>query len=181
MMPGTLGAQTVAHAYGYDQLWAQGRRGEQMTIHLVEVDSFDGMDTQNYFNCVGFTGVLLSPTVVDSAPQVNAGESTLDIEMVAGLAPASTIHVYETSGSKQGIWTRINDELQQILSVVESSPGQGNIVSISLGGAEGEISQSDLASIDQSLQLLVQQHVLVFVGSGDRGAFTNSTSVSPSV
>src|SRR5581483_6235475 len=65
MMPGTLGAQTVAHAYGYDQLWAQGRRGEQMTIHLVEVDSFDGMDTQNYFNCVGFTGVLLSPTVVD--------------------------------------------------------------------------------------------------------------------
>jgi subtilase family serine protease len=169
----TLIPTDVAHSYGFDRLWQQGWHGENMTVNLVEIDGSYQSDIQTYFDCIGFKGHL-QPIDVDGHPQQVLGESTLDIQMAAGLAPSSTIKVYQTdsSDSSSDIWVNVNDELQQILNDNTNNANSGNVVSISLGLAEDQISSDDVRAIHSSLQQLAQvEHMMVFVASGDCGAF----------
>ncbi len=178
----TLLPKTVAHAYGYDQLWNRGWHGENMAVNLVEIDGFDQNDIQNYFNCINFKG-RLNVSDVDGAPTQAVGESALDIEMVAGQARAVTINDYETDGNAYGdIWTQVNDELQQIIDDNTNNANSGSLVSISLGVAESQITQDDRVALEKSIQILNQlEHMTVFVASGDCGAFTDGVYRSLSV
>ncbi len=171
----TLLPRQVAHAYGVDQLWNRGWNGQNMTINLVEVDGSYKSDIQNYENCINFKGHIQTINV-DGHPQEALGESTLDIQMVAGLARSANINVYQTdaSSSNTDIWANVNDMLQQISDDNVNNANAGNTVSISLGAAEDEISQQDMRAIDRSIQQLTQvNHMTVFVASGDCGAFTS--------
>ncbi len=172
----TLFPKDVAHAYGFDKLWNQGLHGENMTVNLVEVDGSYAEDINNYLSCLqGYNGSLKFVNV-DGKPQDALGESTLDIEMIAGLVRSSNIVVYQTDASSadQDIWTNVNDELQQILNDNVNNTNKGNVVSVSLGAAENEISSSDVRAIDSSIRQLVQvEHMMVFVASGDCGAFSS--------
>lgn len=178
----TLLPKDVAHAYGYDQLWARGWHGENMTVNLVEIDGFYGDDIQNYFDCINFQGHLRTVDV-DGSPTDAQGETTLDIEMVAGLARSVNIVDYQTDGSADyDIWSQVNDELQQIINDNTNNANAGSVVSISLGAAENELTNNDRAAIDQSLQLLTNvEHMRVFIASGDCGAFTDGVYRSLSV
>jgi kumamolisin len=170
----TLLPREVAHAYGYDQLWGRGLNGENMTVNLVEIDGAYQSDVQNYLDCIQFKGHF-SVVNVDGSPSQALGESTLDIQMVAGLARSINIVVYQTDGNTNGdIWVNVNDELQQILDNNTSNANAGSVVSISLGDAEGGISTDDIRAIDSSLQQLTEaEHMTVFIASGDCGAFTS--------
>lgn len=178
----TLLPKEVAHAYGYDQLWSQGLHGENMTVNLVEIDGFDQGDVQNYLDCINFQGKV-TVSDIDAAPTQALGESTLDIEMVAGLARSMNIVDYETDGNTpDDIWTSVNDELQQIINDNTNNANSGSVVSISLGASERDITSSDRAAIDQSLQVLTKaEHMTVFIASGDCGAFTDRVFRSLSV
>src|SRR5438132_5453327 len=168
----TLLPKEVAHAYGYDQLWNHGWHGENMTVNLVEIDAFDQNDVQNYFDCINFQGKL-NVADIDGSPTRALGESTLDIEMVAGLARSVNIVDYETDGNANGdIWTQVNDELQQVINDNTNNASAGSVVSISLGAAENQMDSSDRVAIEKSIQILTQvEHMTVFVASGDCGAF----------
>ncbi|GCE11894.1 S53 family peptidase [Tengunoibacter tsumagoiensis] len=171
----TLLPKEIAHTYGFDQLWNRGLHGENMTINLVEIDGSYRDDIQNYFDCIQFKGKLTTVNV-DGSPKEALGESTLDIQMVAGLARSSNIKVYQTDASDQNsdVWVNVNDELQQLLNDNVNNANSGNVVSISLGAAEGEMTTSDVKAIDSSLRQLSQvEHLAVFVASGDCGAFTS--------
>ena len=163
----TLNWTNVAHLYGYDQLHQAGLHGEGITINLIEIDGFDQADVQNYADCVHYQG---QRKVVDlNTPPTPQGESTLDIEMIMGLAPAANIVDYESSDSS---FVSINDELQHLINDNTNNTGSGSIVSISLGGPEAGLDQGDIAAIDQSLKILNQaEHMTVFVASGDCAAF----------
>jgi kumamolisin len=180
----TLLPKDVAHAYGFDQLWQDGFHGENMTINLVEIDGSYQSDIQNYLDCIQFKGKL-STVDVDGSPQDALGESTLDIQMVAGLARSANIKVYQTDADDSGnsdAWVNVNDELQTILDDNFNNANAGGTVSISLGIAEGEMSSQDMTAIDQSIRQLTQiEHMTVFVASGDCGAFTDQTYGSLSV
>jgi kumamolisin len=178
----TLVPKEVAHAYGYDQLWNRGWHGEDMTVNLVEIDGFDQNDIQNYFDCINFKGKL-NVADIDGAPTQALGESTLDIEMVAGLARSVTINDYETDGNANyDTWTQVNDELQQIINDNTNNANAGNVVSISLGASESEITTNDRVAIEKSIQILNQvEHMTVFVASGDCAAFTSRVFRSLSV
>lgn len=112
---------------------------------------------------------------VDGSPSQAVGESTLDVQMVAGLARAVNINLYQTdANSSDDVWVNVNDELQQIINDNTNNGNDGNVVSISLGASEGEMSSSDARAIDSSLQQLTRvEHMTVFVASGDCGAFTS--------
>ena len=172
----------VAHAYGYDQLWNHGWHGENMTVNLVEIDGFHQNDIQNYFDCINFQGKL-NVADIDGSPTRALGESTLDIEMVAGLARSVNIVDYETDGNANGdIWTQVNDELQQVINDNTNNASAGSVVSISLGAAENQMDSSDRVAIEKSIQILTQvEHMTVFVASGDCGAFTDRMFRSLSV
>ncbi len=171
----TLLPRDVAGAYGHSQLWQRGLNGENMTVNLVEIDGSYRDDVQNYLDCISFKGHVQFINI-DGHPGDAEGESALDIQMVAGLARSANINVYQTDGSNNSgdIWTQVNDELQQILNDNTGNANSGNVVSVSLGAAEGELSSGDVTAIDSSLQQLTRvEHMTVFVASGDCGAFTD--------
>lgn len=169
----TLLPRDVANAYGYSQLWQQGLNGENMTVNLVEIDGSYRSDVQNYLDCIKFKGHV-STVNVDGHPSDALGESTLDIQMVAGLARSANIVVYQTDGNASNdVWTNVNDMLQQILDNNVNNASSGQVVSISLGAAEQEMTSNDAMAIDSSLQQLTRvEHMTVLVASGDCGAFT---------
>ena len=172
----TLLPREVASAYGYDQLWNRGLHGEHMTVNLVEIDGAYKQDIQNYFDCINFPMSNLSIVNVDGHPQQAVGESTLDIQMVAGLARSANIKVYQTDGgdNTNDVWVNVNDELQQLINDNVNSNSAGNVVSISLGAAESDMSQQDMEALDSSFQQLSRVlHMSVLVASGDCGAFTS--------
>ena len=170
----TLLPEDVAGAYGYNTLHQRALLGEQMTINLVEIDGSYQDDIQNYLSCVHFKGQL-SFVNVDGHPSNAEGESTLDVQMVAGLAPAASINVYQTDGNANGDpWTNVNDELQRIIDDNTSNANAGSVVSISLGIDEGDISSDDVHALDSSLQQLTKvEHMTVFVASGDCAAYAD--------
>ncbi len=171
----TLLPRQVAHAYGFDQFWNHGWNGENMTINLVEIDGSYKTDVDNYLSCINFKGHIQTINV-DGRPREALGESTLDIQMAAGLARSANIKVYQTDASSDNtdVWVNVNDMLQQISDDNVNNANTGNTVSISLGAAEDEISTQDMRAIDRSIQQLTQvNHMTVFVASGDCGAFTS--------
>src|SRR2546423_8489476 len=172
----TLTLGDVAGAYGYNQLWQRGVHGEKMTINLVEIDGSYQDDIQNYLGCINFKGHL-SFVNVDGHPSNAEGESTLDIQMAAGLAPAASIKVYQTDGNADNdTWTQVNDELQHIIDDNTSNVNAGSVVSISLGIDEADITSDDVRALDSSLQQLTQvEHMTVFVASGDCAAYADET------
>src|SRR5260221_7472336 len=170
----TLTLGDVAGAYGYNQLWQRGVHGENMTINLVEIDGSYQDDIQNYLGCINFKGHL-SFVNVDGHPSDAEGESTLDIQMAAGLAPAASIKVHQTDGNADNdTWTQVNDELQRIIDDNTSNANAGSVVSISLGIDEADISSDDVHALDSSLQQQTRvEHMTVFVASGDCAAFAD--------
>jgi len=172
----TLIPSDVATAYGYNTLYQRGLQGQNMTINLVETDGSNPDDIQNYLSCIHFKGHL-SFINVDSAPSDAEGESTLDVQMVAGLAPAATIKAYQTDGNtNDDPWTHINNELQHILNDNSANANAGSVVSISLGIDEADISSDDVRALNSSLQQLTQvEHMTVYVASGDCAAYADET------
>jgi len=172
----TLFPGDVATAYGYNTLYQHGLHGENMTINLVEIDGSYPDDIQNYLSCIHFKGHL-SFINVDGGPSDAQGESTLDVQMVAGLAPAASIKVYQTDGNADDdTWTQVNDELQHILNDNTANANAGSVVSVSLGIDEADISSDDVRALDSSLQQLTQvEHMTVFVASGDCAAYADET------
>src|SRR3989475_6111271 len=170
----TLTPADVAGAYGYNTLWQRGLHGENMTINLVETDGSYQDDIQNYLGCIHFKGHL-SIVNIDGGPSNAEGESTLDIQMAAGLAPAASIVVYQTDGNaSDDPWTQVNDELQKIIDTNTNNANAGSVVSISLGIDEGDITSDDVRALDSSLQQLTKvEHMTVFVASGDCAAFAD--------
>jgi kumamolisin len=142
----------------------------------VEVDGSYQEDIQNFLGCIHFQGHL-SVVNIDGHPSDAQGESTLDIEMAAGLAPAASIVVYQTDGNADGdTWVQVNDELQRIIDNNVSTPNAGSVVSVSLGIDEGSITSDDVCAIDSSLQqLTLLENMTVFIASGDCAAFADET------
>jgi kumamolisin len=172
----------VAHAYGYDTLYRRGLHGEHMSINLVEIDGSYLDDIQNYLGCLHYHGHL-SVFNVDGSPSDAQGESTLDIEMAAGLDPSANINLYQTDGNADGdTWTQVNDELQQIINANTNNANAGGVVSLSLGIDEADITSDDVNALDSSLRQLTQvEHMTVFAASGDCGAFDSGTFLDLSV
>ncbi len=174
-------SQKLAAAYGYNTLYGQGWHGENMTVNLVEMDGYDRQDVGTYVGCTG-SHVSLSNVDLGTSAPAPGGEATLDIEMLAGLAPSVRIVDYEedpallNTGSGTDSWTAFNNALQRIIDDNVSGAHPGSVVSISLGGAEGLMSQATMQAIDQNIRILTQaEHMTVFVATGDCGAYGDRT------
>ncbi|HEY0752776.1 MAG TPA: S53 family peptidase [Ktedonobacteraceae bacterium] len=176
--------QDIAHIYGMDRL---GVHGEGMKVILIEAyDTYIKSDLPIYFHCVGYHGQF-STVTLDKVPSGDFGESEMDIEQIAGLAPAASIVDYQ--GDAYGAWQNgnwwvvVNDLLQRAIADNQKNTHAGTVVSISMQDDEGTVSKSDLAMINQSLQIMTSvEHMSVFVSTGDCAAFSldqyNKLSVS---
>lgn len=184
--PSIASPTQIARAYGYDRFWDTNWHGENMTVNLVESDGFMADDLSNYLACTNSQARLDVVNMGDRSPDPK-GEATLDIEMLAGLAPNIHIVDYQqdpaltnSDGSGPAPWRAFLDALQQILDNNQGNPHPGSTVSISLGGIEATLPQNILQALNQDLQLLTQaEDMTVFVSSGDCGAYNQGKYGGP--
>ena len=169
--PSSYNTNQIASAYGYNQFWKHNFQGQGMRINLVEIDSFLPQDILNYAQCVNYNQKNIRLTTVDGLAALDSpSESTLDLDMLMGLAPQASIVDYQTGlSSDQGV----NDALQQIINDNAKNVNSGSVVSISLGEPESGSTTAGIDAINSSLQQLVDvEHMTVFVATGDCAAFS---------
>jgi kumamolisin len=172
--------QQISSAYGYNAFWKQGYYGHGTTVILPELAAFNANDVQTYLNCVGYRGKL-SVFNVAPAPDPNNGgdgqlEATLDIEMVAGMAPYANIEVYQTDGNTTQLSDgSYRDPVHDILNqIVENNTSNKDfkVISDSWGGSEQDTTRYWATTENNDFQYLSRtEHMSIFVASGDCGAY----------
>jgi kumamolisin len=88
-------------AYGIDALHRAGLRGRGMRIALIETDGFRRSDIEVYTRCFGLPTPAMRVFPV-GVPRVLApgDETTLDLEVLSGVAPRARYDVYEGGDSQ---------------------------------------------------------------------------------
>lgn len=101
-------------------------------------------------------------------------EVTMDLEILAALAPAAHIVVYFASGDEQGLYHALN-------RAVHDEHHRPGILSVSWSLPEHTLSASELCAIEGVLQEAAHLGITVCASSGDAGALNGSTDGQPSV
>ncbi len=170
--PGTVSPRTasdLASTYGLSSLFAGGRDGSGQTVGIFELEQYTPTDIATYQACYG-TGVPVTDTPVDggAGTPVQYGEAALDIEVVAGLAPGVSVHVY--TGPNDGA-NGAFDTYQQMVTddtakVITTSWGQCE----SLLGSNTALSRQAQLAEQTLFQLAAVQGQTVVAASGDSGS-----------
>lgn len=101
-------------------------------------------------------------------------EVTMDIELVAALAPGAEIVVYMAPPTEQGIYHAVS-------RAVRGAKQLPCALSISWGEPETGVSKAYLAAVDEALRDAAMLGVTVCVSSGDEGAMNGATDGKPVV
>ena len=90
-------ATELAQAYSMASLYPADE-GQSVTVGIYELEPYSPADISSFDACYGIsttvTPVPVDIPVGDATDGAGSGESALDIEMVAGLAPEASIRVY---------------------------------------------------------------------------------------
>ncbi len=175
---GGLSPLDVKAAYGLDTVTLDGT-GQSLAV--FELDGYTPSDVRAYEDRFGLPRIPLDDILVDGVsgqPGSGANEVTLDLELIAALAPrARRVLVYEGPNSDQGIvdtYAKIADD------------DQAQEISTSWGAAEGDTTTVSLnghgvAFVDAENTIFTQmaaQGQAVFAATGDNGAEDNGTTLS---
>jgi kumamolisin len=164
---GGITRDTIARTYAYDQLYNKGFQGQGMKIGVVELgDPYSRSDVANYATCNG-DQLHLRNVEVDSplAAGTGGGEATLDLEMIAGLAPQAEILDYQTPQADNVGYL---DALNKI-----AADDQVQVVSASYGAGEDQFDAGYMAQFNNTLEVLAVEGISVYISSGDCAAFTD--------
>ncbi|HEV2472088.1 MAG TPA: protease pro-enzyme activation domain-containing protein, partial [Chthonomonadales bacterium] len=167
----TLTSSNLASAYQLDTLHSHGLMGQGMTIGVAEFgDPFDPKDVANYAACAGAGVPNIQIVNVDGqlAPGSGEGEATLDLEMIAGLAPKAQILDYQASLDTTSFAQSLVDVFNKV-----ASDDRVQVLSVSYGTGESSFSISEQDAINRSLRNLAAEGISVLISSGDCAAFSN--------
>jgi kumamolisin len=143
----------------------QGVDGTGQTIGLLEFDTFNVSDVNDYINLLN-----LSPASINNVSQVNVNggvgapgagqdEVLIDIGAVLNIAPGAAIAVYDAPPSTS---------FQSLFNAMIN--GGVNVISNSWSYCEDQTTLADVQSIDSLLQTAAAAGISVFNGSGDSGS-----------
>lgn len=155
------------HAYGIDQLHANGFTGEGERLALIEIDGFFQADLDGYTNCYGLSS---QTPVVHTVPGGDplpgpGGETILDLQMIAATAPGiDRIDVYE-------VVDNTNEYLGKAMLQALSQPPKlrPTVISISVGYCEAGNTLESSALWERANRRAAAQGISVFVATGDQG------------
>ena len=158
----TYTADQLAHAYGFDAgAYANGHFGAGETVALYELGSFNGGDIAAYESCYGIaTTVNVVPVDGGAQPGSGSGETTLDVEVIAGLAPAATIDVYQgpIGGSYIDPYTAI------------AADDRAQVVSTSWGACEADLGIAAIQAEELDFLQMAAQGQSMVAAAGDAGS-----------
>ena len=117
---GAWTADQLAASYGFTTLYGKGRVGAGQRVALFELEPFTQSDINTYEACYGINVPVSTVAVDGGATGSQFGEAALDIEVIAGLAPSSSISVYSAPNGGSGpidVYSRmVSDDTAKVLS-----------------------------------------------------------------
>uniref|UniRef100_A0A6C0E1A9 Peptidase S53 domain-containing protein n=1 Tax=viral metagenome TaxID=1070528 RepID=A0A6C0E1A9_9ZZZZ len=146
----------------------------RVNIGIIELGGgYYSSDLQNYWRTIGLTnfpivntisidGATNNPLDIDSSIEV-----ALDIQIVGGICPKSTINVYFAPNSDQGFYHAIARAINDKCSTI----------SISWAGPEMYWSPSILTTYDNLFKVAVSKGITICVASGDTSS-NNGTNTN---
>ncbi|MGA8725937.1 MAG: protease pro-enzyme activation domain-containing protein [Acidimicrobiales bacterium] len=160
---GAWTSNQLASAYGFSSLYGQNRVAAGQRVGIYELEPFTPSDIQSFQSCYGLSVPVSTVSVDGGATGNQSGEAALDIEMVAGLAPSSSITVY--SGPDFGV-----GPIDTYSAMVNDAPAP--VLTTSWGQCEGPggISPGEQAAETALFQQATAQGQSVFAASGDSGS-----------
>ena len=114
---------------------------------------------------------LASPAIEAAQATI---EVTMDIEILAALAPAAHIVVYFSSSDEQGFYRAITHAIHDPIH-------RPDVLSISWGEPENAVSRTWLRSVNEAFRTAARLGITVLASSGDAGALNNSPDKLPAV
>lgn len=171
---GTYSAYTadqLAYAYGFDPLYRSGSFGQGVTVALFELANYANSDVAAYERCYHIS-TSVSRVPVDGGTTIRADpqgvlEATADIETVVGMAPRSTVLVYEAPNT-DGFSTAFDD----LGAIIQQDRAQVVSTSWSMG-CEPDMIQggTNYSSIEATLfQEMAVQGQSMLGAAGDSGS-----------
>ena len=161
--PGTT-ATELAQAYSMSSLYP-ANEGQGVTVGIYELEPFFMSDITTFESCYtpaptpSITAVGVAGASPNSSP--GSGESALDIEMVAGLAPKANIRVYV--GPNFG--TGPLDVYQQMID-----EDRAQVLTTSWGECEPEAGTTEIEVEANLLQQAAAQGQTFLAAAGDSGS-----------
>ncbi len=175
---GALTPSDIKAAYSLDKTTL---RGAGQTMGLYELDGYLPSDIAVYNSSFGLTNIPLENVLTngfDGSAGPDAGEVTLDIEVMNALAPgASKLIVYEAPNSSTGAVELYN-------TIANDKDANGNprarVISVSWGLAEDQIDTASVNMENAAFMQMAMQGQSIFIASGDSGAYTDGKTLSVS-
>jgi len=166
-------------AYGVDELWARGFRGQGARIAVVDYAGYLPSDIAVWRSCFGLEGTPITehvngPLVDDWLQRL---ETTLDLQSVLSIAPeAERIDWFGVAGDFS---TTMGSLIELVAPALDASLTGGvapDVITVSFAVCELEIVYSDpawwveLSLFDQMVATGVAAGTGTFVASGDHGS-----------
>jgi subtilase family serine protease len=166
--------------YDLNPLLNAAMNGAGQSIAIMGQSSVVTSDIENFQNAAGMT--VKDPTMVlvpgSGSSQTFSGdesESDLDLEWSSAIAPgADVFFVYTGSNTSYGVFDSLQYAVDEKI---------GNIISISYGACEPEISATNANALEAIVSQAASQGQTVLAASGDQGStacFVSPTATSPS-
>ena len=167
-----VSADQLASAYSFSSLYPADE-AQGVTIGVYELESYLPADIAQFESC--YTPPITAMTTevaVDGGPNgaqsspSGSGESALDIEMVAGMAPQATIEVFAGPQVASGGG---NGPLDTYAAMVDgSSPPQ--VITTSWGECESQLGTAAITAESNLFAQAVAQGQTVVAAAGDEGS-----------
>jgi subtilase family serine protease len=157
----------VATIYDINAAYSAGYTGSGQSIAVMGQSEIVVTDIEAFQSAAGLT--VKDPTLVlvpgSGTAAVSTGdesESDLDLEYSGAIAKGATIYlVYVGNNTNQNVWDSLAYAIDNRIAP---------ILSISYGGCEAEMSQSEYASLDAYLEQGASQGQSIVASAGDSGS-----------
>lgn len=189
---GGFAPNQLATAYGYDTLQDQGLKGQGQRLAVLELDAnVAEADITTFNECFGLENVTeLRQVNVGGEPSAesgNVGEATLDVQVIAQVAPElEAFELYSYNDLSIGLAVFV-EMLVMPLDPEVYGPRPVDIVSVSYGECElGLMGNTPLIAMsEQVMAMAATIGTSYFIASGDDGSATcfrtNRELTEPSV
>jgi subtilase family serine protease len=163
----------LAAAYGFTNLYSAGDLGQGQTVALYELEPNLTSDVAAFQSCYG-TSATVNYTEVDGGPGstgAGSGEAALDIDNIIGLAPQSTVDVYQGPNGGEGPYDVYSDII---------GTDTAKVISTSWGFCEPDGNSGYFAAENSLFEEAAAQGQTVLAAAGDDGSEDCNTSSAPS-
>jgi subtilase family serine protease len=155
-------ANFIAALYGVNLLYDVNDLGKGTKIGVLELEPNLRSDITAYERCYGIS-TKVNDIKVDGGvgSGAGAGEAALDIEIVAGLAPKSTIEVYQAPNKQTGFY----DDFKKFVT-----SDAVKVLSVSWGSCEVNTALATMEAQESLFEQANAQGQTIFAAAGDEGS-----------